>query len=313
MKSSLSQIYVGIDVSKAKLDVAIWRTKETWCFENQDDGILQLVHWLEELEPTLIVVEASGGYESRLLSLLAQMQLPAALINPARARHFAKSIGQMAKTDKLDASMLAQYAQAVKPALRRPPSQEEELFSGIITRRKQLQNMRVAEKNRLHTCHDAILPQINAHIVWLEDQIDQLAQQIDELVASDPIWQEKQSLLLSVPGVGPVTTFTLLAHLPELGMINPKQIAALVGVAPINRDSGRWRGKRFIFGGRASVRSALYMAALSATRFNPVIRAFYQSLVARGKPKKVALTACMRKLLVIMNAMLRDQSSWHFA
>jgi len=236
--------------------------------------------------------------------------LPVVRINPLRARQFARALGQLAKTDRIDAQVLAQFAQAVKPALREAPEEAQEHLAALVTRRKQLIDMQTAEKNRLDTCPSLLQGSIQQHLGWLAEQLEQLQSQIEEHLAGQPEHKAKQSLLLSVPGVGPVTAFTLLAHLPDLGQLNRQRIAALVGVAPLNRDSGHWRGKRTIHGGRSLVRSALYMAAFSASRYNPAIRSFYCRLIEQDKPHKLALVACMRKLIVILNAMLRDQKAW---
>jgi transposase len=310
MNTSSSPIYVGIDVSKASLDVALWAQAETLSFANTAAAIAELTGYLLGLAPACIVVEASGGYERSLLQALGQAGLPVAQINPLRARQFARSIGQLAKTDRIDAQVLAHFAQALQPTPRRLPTQDQLHLRALVTRRRQLRQMLAAEKTRLRNGPPLLQSQIQAHLVWLGEQLDSLQAEIDAYIADHPDWQAHRGQLLSVPGVGPVTAFTLLAHLPELGQLNRKQIAALVGVAPLNRDSGQWRGRRSIYAGRRAVRSALYMAALSASQHNPVIRTFYRRLVAQGKPHKVALTACMRKLVVILNAMLRNQTSW---
>lgn len=310
MKTSKRNDYVGIDVSKRELDVAVFQEDRGWKFENTPTGRTRLSEWLKVRQPVRIVVEASGGYEQPLLGVLAEQQLPVALVHPGRVRHFARSLGQLAKTDRLDAQVLAHYAQTAQPPVRPLPTEAERQLSSLITRRKQLLDIQVAEKNRLDTVSPEMQRRIQSHLDWLALELADVQQELDQLVAVDENWQRKQRLLTSVPGVGAITAFTLLAHLPELGQLNHKQIAALVGVAPMNRDSGHWRGKRYIIGGRPLVRAALYMATFSATRFNPVIRNSFQSLIGRGKPYKVALVACMRKLLIILNAMLRDQKAW---
>lgn len=305
--------YVGIDVSKARLDVAVRGEKLTRHFDNQEPGIQELVNWLAARPMAKIVVEASGGFEKRLLLGLGEHRLPVALVNPVRVREFARSLGRLAKTDRLDAQVLAEYAYAANPRLSQIANPKERRLAWLMGRRTQLVDMLVAEKNRLHIIDAEFLPRIQKHIEWLQVELDTDLAEIEQLTASDSAWQEKRDQLQAVQGIGPVTALTLLAHLPELGQCAHRPLAALVGLAPFSRDSGQWRGKRFIQGGRAQVRSALYLAALSAARCNPVIRPFYQRLLARGKPKKVALTACMHKLLIILNAMLRDQTRWKFA
>ncbi len=302
--------FVGIDVSKARLDIAIHGQTAGWEAENTDPGISGLVPRLQELGPTLIVLEATGGFELRLVAELAAAQLPVVVTNPRQVRNFARATGRLAKTDKLDAQMLAHFAAALQPVPRRLPTEQEEQLTALLTRRRQIVEMLTVEKNRLHTVRPAMRSDIEEHLAWLQAKLEKLNADIDQFVQGTPLWQEKDAILQSVPGVGRVTTRTLLAMLPELGTLNRQEIAALVGVAPVNRDSGKKQGKRRIFGGRAAVRSVLYMAALSATRSNPVIQKFYEHLIAQGKEKKVALTACMRKLLVILNAMLRSMKSW---
>lgn len=311
MSPKANEVFVGIDVSKCQLDLAIWEQKDICQYGNDEKGILKLVKQLKEISPTLIVLEASGGWEMSLAAELAFAQLPAVVVNPTRVRDFARATGQWAKTDKLDALMLARFAQAVRPEVRPLRNEQQAYFAALVTRRRQLIEILTAEKNRRSTCHGLIGQRLEEHIVWLEDELKSLEEEIARFIQSNTAWQEKEALLRSVPGVGPVTTFTLMAELPELGTLNRQKVAALVGVAPFNRDSGPRRGKRRIFGGRAGVRRALYMAALVGSKSNPVIRAFYERLLANGKEKKVALAACMRKLLVILNAMLRDQKPWN--
>jgi transposase len=310
MTTRIEETFVGIDVSKNQLDVAVWKRKKVMQYANDNKGILTVVTELAELTPTLVVLEASGGWEMALVAELAFAHLPVAVVNPTRVRAFARATGQLAKTDKLDARMLAWFAQAVRPEVRPLRNEQEALLTALITRRRQVVGMLTAEKNRRHTTPGLVGERLNAHIAWLETELRCLEQEISDFIHKSPVWQEKEGLLQSVPGVGPVTAFTLLAELPELGTLNRQKIAALVGVAPFNRDSGPRRGKRRIFGGRAGVRNVLYMAALSASKTNPVIRAFYQRLLDNGKEKKVALVACMRKILVILNAMIRDGNLW---
>ena len=245
-----------------------------------------------------------------LVADLALAKLPVAVVNPTRVRQFARATGQLAKTDRLDAQVLAHFAQAVQPHARPLRTPEEEHLTALVTRRRQLVTMLTAEKNRRISTRPQLLQRLEKHVQWLEQELKSLEEEIARFIDDNPLWEEKNAVLRSTPGVGPVTASTLLAELPELGTLNRQKIAALVGVAPVNKDSGKKRGKRRVFGGRAAVRRTLYMAALNAVRFNPVIRSFYERLLRRGKEKKVALTACMRKLLVILNAMLRDRRTW---
>lgn len=310
MTSKAEEIFVGIDVSKGQLDLAVWNNEGIWQYGNDEAGILKAVEQLKEMSPTLIVLEASGGWEMTLVAELTFAKLPATVVNPTRVRDFARATGQWAKTDKLDALMLARFAQAIRPEIRPLRSEHETYLAALVTRRRQVINILTAEKNRRSTTHGLIGQRLEAHITWLEEERLALEEEISQFIQSSPVWQEKEALLQSVPGVGPVTSFTLLAELPELGTLSRQKIAALAGLAPFNKDSGPRRGKRRIFGGRAGVRSVLYMAALSASKTNPVIKNFYQRLLSQGKVKKVALIACMRKLLVILNAMIRDSKPW---
>lgn len=303
-------IYVGIDVAKAHLDVAQRPAAKVWRVSNDGPGIAALVERLVQLQPALVVLEATGGIELPLVGALAAARLPVVVINPRQVREFARATGRLAKTDAIDAQGLARFAEAVQPALRPLPDAATQQLSGLVTRRRQVVEMLTAEKNRLRTAAPAVGDHIKGHILWLERSLSDLDSELGQAIHSSDIWQAQDDLLQSTPGVGPVLSTTLLAQLPELGSLNRKEIAALVGVAPLNRDSGSLRGRRTVWGGRSDVRAALYMAALVATRFNPLIRAFYQSLKEAGKPKKVALTACMRKLLTILNAMMRHQTPW---
>lgn len=305
-----SSVYVGIDVAKAHVDVAARPTMEPWRATNGAPGIARLVARLDHLRPTLIVLEATGGYERPVAAALTAGGLPVAVVNPRQVRDFAKATGRLAKTDTLDAHVLAHFAAAVQPPARPLPDADTQALAAILTRRRQLVAMRTAEENRLHTALAAIRARIAAHLAWLEAELKEIDAELAQAIADDPIWRERDALLRSVPGVGPVLAVTLLAELPQLGSLNRHQVAALAGVAPLNRDSGTRRGIRTVWGGRARVRGALYMAALVATRYNPVIRAFYERLCAAGKPKKVALTACMRKLLTILNALLAHRTPW---
>ena len=266
---------------------------------------------LAELAPTLVVLEATGGLETFLVGELAGAQLPVVVVNPRQVRDFAKAVGKLAKTDALDAQVLAHFGEATKPDLRPLPDDSTRELQALLARRSQVVEMVTAEKNRCRTATQRLQPQIQEHIRYMEKQLKELEQGLSELLSSSPVWRTKEKLLGSVPGVGPVLTVTLLAGLPELGRLDRREIASLVGVAPFNRDSGTLRGKRTVWGGRSSVRAALYMATLAATRYNSVMRAFYQRLLEAGKPKKVALTACMRKLLTILNAMLKHNLSWN--
>ena len=302
--------YVGIDIAKAQLDVAVRPTNDRWALPHHATGIQHLVARLQTLAPVLVVLEATGGLELPVVAALATAALPVVVVNPRQVRNFARAIGQLAKTDALDAAILAHFAATVRPPVRPLRDAETQALTALATRRHQVQTMLVAERNRLGTATAGVRPHIAAHIAWLEQQLAALDQQLRQTLRQSPVWRAKDDLLRSVPGVGAQVSLTLLAYLPELGTLDRRQIAALVGVAPFNRDSGTLRGKRTVWGGRARVRATLYMGALVATRYNPAIRAFYQRLLAAGKPKKLALTACMRKLLVILNAMLKHGSPW---
>lgn len=310
MTTTTKEIFIGIDISKTQMDVAIWDNEETWEFENEAAGWQEMVEKAKELNPSLIVVEASGGIEQRVVAELYLEELPVAIVNPTRVRNFARSTGQLAKTDKLDARLIAHFAQAVRPKVRPLRTAEQDHLNALVTRRRQVVQILTAEKNRRSTTHSTLRKRLQKHIKWLNAELEVLDEEIEQYIQEIPSWRKNATLLRSVPGVGPVTASTLLAELPELGSRNRQQIAALVGVAPLNKDSGKMRGKRRVFGGRAPVRRTLYMATLVATRVNPVIRSFYEHLLAQGKEKKVALTACMRKLLVILNSMIRNQQSW---
>jgi len=299
--------YVGIDVSKDRLDVAVLGKGQEKQVNNTQAGIAELVAWMQELQPELIVVEATGGYQRAVVEALFQAGLPVAVVNPARVRQFARACGLLAKTDKLDARVLAEFGQRVQPRRYEGKNEAEKQLSALLVRRKQLEGMLKAEQNRLRTIAPSLRGSVERMIAVLKEEKKRLDAQIREAMKEQKAWQEQSEILRSAPGVGPVTTATLLAELPELGKMDRKKIAALVGVAPMNYDSGRKRGYRKTKGGRGEVRSVLYMATLVATRRNPVIRTQYQHLLKRGKEKKVALTACMRKFLTILNAMQRDQ------
>lgn len=302
--------FVGIDVATAQLDIAVRPTGERWTVAHDARGVAELVDRLAGLEPTLIVLEATGGYELPVLTALAARGLPVVAVNPRQVRDFGKALGRLAKTDRIDAEVLALFAERVQPAVRPLPDEAMQLLQAWRARRRQLVEMSTAEENRRQHAPPAVRRQIEKHLCWLQGQLAELERQLAERVRQSPVWRESESLLRSTPGVGPVLATTLLADVPELGTLNRRQVAALVGVAPLNRDSGTYRGRRAIWGGRAQVRSTLYMAALVATRCNGVIRAFYHRLLAAGKPKKVALTACMRKLLTILNAMMKHRTAW---
>ena len=302
--------FVGIDVSKAQVDVAVRPAGQKWVVPYNETGVEELVSQIEDLSPALVLLEATGGLELPLVATLAAAGLPVVVVNPRQVRDFARATGTLAKTDALDAEVLAHFAEAVRPSVRPLRDAETQVLNSLAARRHQVTTMLVSEKNRLCTAISAVRPRIEAHIAWLEQELENLDGGLRQTLHRSPVWREKDDLLRSVPGVGEQISLTLLAHLPELGTLDRRQIAALVGVAPFNRDSGTLRGKRAIWGGRSRVRAALYMGALVASRFNPVIRDFYQRLLAAGKPKKVALVACMRKLLVILNALIKHRSSW---
>jgi transposase len=305
------EIYAGIDVAKEQLQVAVRPSGEAWSVANDPTGLRELVKHLVASKPALVVLEATAGMELPVVAALAAAGLPVVAVNPRNAREFARATGRLAKTDVIDAHVLAQFREAVKPPMRPLPDAATQELNALVTRRHQLVEMLTAEKNRLgQAVAKAVRAGIQEHIRWLEKRLADIDRDLADAIGRTPVWREKDELLRSVQGVGPVLSTTLLAGLPELGALGRKQIAALVGVAPLNRDSGRYRGKRMVWGGRARVREALYMGTLVATRFNPVIRAFYQRLLAAGKPKKVALTACMRKLLTILNAMARHNTPW---
>lgn len=303
-------IFVGIDVSKATLDVGVRPAGERESASNDESGIKPLIIRLRELKPVLIVVEATGGLERQLTRALVSAELAVVVVNPRQVRDFAKATGQLAKTDTIDAMVLARFAEAVRPAVRPLPDAALLELQALVGRRRQLTEMIVAERNRLSAASKTVTKRIDAHIRWLEAELGRADKDLDQSIRQSPVWQENEDLLRSVPGIGPVISRTLVAELPELGKLNRKQIAALVGVAPLNRDSGTLRGRRTIWGGRATVRATLYMAALVASRRNAVIRAFYQRLREAGKAPKLALVACMRKLLTILNAMIKHRTSW---
>jgi transposase len=303
-------VFVGIDVAKTELVTSLRPTGETWTVSNDETGIQELLQRLRPRDPVLVVIEATGGYERGVVAALAAAGIPLVVANPRQVRDFARSTGQLAKTDRIDAQVLALFAERVRPEPRPLPDDATRTLTALLARRRQILEMLTAERNRLEHAVPAVRRDLIQHIRWLERRLRDVDHDLDRTVQSSPIWRAKENLLRSLPGVGPVTSRTLIGSLPELGFLNRKQIAALVGVAPLARDSGTLKGKRLVWGGRAPVRAALYMAALVASRRNPALRAFYARLVAAGKPKKLALTACMRKLLTILNAMVKTNSAW---
>lgn len=305
-----SAVWIGIDVSKTQLDVAQRPEGQRHVFLQTPVGIERLVVHVQSLNPSAIVLEATGGLEIPVASALAVAGLPVAVVNPRQVRDFAKATGRLAKTDALDAQVLARFAEAVRPVPRPLPDAATHEFSALLSRRRQLIEMRVAEHNRLGSAPRRIQQQLRKHLTWLDRQGAAIEEELAQRIKSTPSWRERDNLLQSVPGVGPTLSRTLVAELPELGTLTRHQIAALVGVAPLNRDSGTFRGRRTTWGGRAVVRAVLYMGTLAAVRWNPVLKAFYQRLRAAGKAPKVALVACMRKLLTILNAMLKHQTPW---
>ncbi len=303
-------VFVGLDVAKATLDVALRPSEEQWRVANDEAGIASLVARLRPLAPVLVVAEATGGFERAAIAALAAAGLPVVVANPRQIRDFAKSTGQLAKTDQLDAGILALFADRVRPAPRPLPDEVTQLLDALLTRRRQLLEMLVAERNRLGFAPRPLHRGIQQHIRWLERQLDDVTTELAAQIERSPVWRAKDDLLQSVPGVGRIISAVLLAELPELGTLTHKQLATLAGVAPLARDSGTLRGKRMVWGGRAGVRTALYLAALCGSRWNPGLRPFYERLRAAGKPRKVALIACARKLLTVLNAMVRDNAYW---
>lgn len=307
-------IVVGIDVSKDRLDVAVRPSGEAFVVERNASGLERLVDRLRQLSPSIIALEATGGFETVAAATLAAAGLPVVVVNPAQIRAFAKAIGQRAKTDPIDAAVIAHFAEATKPQPRPLPDEATQLLADLVGRRRQIVEMMAAEGQRDRRVNDKRLKKSIARLrKALEKELAELDQEINDQVRGSPAWREKEDLLSSVPGVGPVIAHTLIAELPELGTLSRKQIAALAGLAPFTRQSGQWRGRSFIGGGRTSVRTALFMGAFVAVRHNPVLRAFFQRLCAAGKPKMVALLAVARKLLTMLNAILRDRRPWQTA
>jgi transposase len=307
-------MFVGIDVAKAELVISVLASAERFTVENDEPGVRALVQRIAASRPQLIVLEATGGYELLAVAALAAAALPVVVVNPRQVRDFAKATGQLAKTDRIDADILARFADVVRPEVRIIPDMAAQKLDALLTRRRQLLEMLQAERNRVGqvfgTGKKQVRKSLKAHITFLERERHKTDTDLSEMVRQSPVWRERDELLRSVPGVGPVLSRTLLADLPELGRLSRRAIAKLVGVAPLSRDSGTLRGRRFVQGGRAAVRGVLYMAALVANRRNTVIREFYLRLVAAGKPKKLALVACMRKLLTILNTMVRTNTTW---
>jgi len=311
MATKKPTMHIGIDVSKRMLEVAVHQSETNFRCANAATDFPKLIAALSALRPALIVLEATGGWETAVTNALHRAELPVLVVNPRQVRHFAKAVGQLAKTDRLDARVLAHYAATIQPALRPIKAEETQQLDALLDRRRQLVEMLAAEKNRrgLVSSPD-IQAEINEHLDWLRKRIKTLDKQLNEQLKRSAVWQRKAEVLGSVPGIGPVVTLACLAELPELGTLNRQQVSTLVGVAPLNCDSGKRRGTRHIFGGRAHLRSMLYMATLAGIRFNPVLREFFQRLSARGKPFKVAMVACIRKLLSIINVMVRDNTLW---
>jgi transposase len=314
MQTNAQSLFAGIDVSKDKLDVALWPSGESFAVERNAKGLNSLCARLAAFNPVTIALEATGGFETVVAAALAAAGLPVAVVNPAQIRAFAHALGQRAKTDSLDAAVIARFAEAAKPAIRALADAETQLLADLVSRRRQIVDMIVAEKQRLGRAPAKRLKKsIERLLKALEKELSNLNGDIDAAVRASSVWRANEELLTSVPGVGPTTARTLIAELPELGTLTRKEIAALAGLCPFTRQSGQWRGKSFIAGGRASVRAALFMAAMVAARFNPILKTFYDRLTAVGKPKKAALVAVARKLLTILNAILRDQKPWQTA
>lgn len=310
--NSPDQVFVGIDVSKAKLDIHVLPSEQAWTTPNDSADVGALVSKLAAFKPTLIVLEATGGLERRALAQLLAAKLPAVAVNPRQVRDFAKATGHLAKTDTLDARILALFADRIRPEVRPAPDEQTQELDALMVRRRQVVDMLTAEKNRLAAAPPSkrVVRAIRKTIAWLDKQLDEVDGDINSAIRNSPAWREKDELLQSAPGVGKVLSRTLLAHAPEIGTLTHKQLGVLIGVAPLNCDSGTHRGRRRIWGGRAQVRAVLYMGTLAAIRFNPVIAAFHARLIAAGKLPMVAIVACMHKLLTILNAMVRSNSPW---
>jgi transposase len=310
----MEQIFVGIDVAKDRLDVHVRPSDEAFSVARDSEGLTALMQRLGPLHPYLVVVEATGGFEQTLAAALVSQAMPLAVVNPRQIRDFARATGQLAKTDALDAKAIARFAEAIKPEPRPVPNEQARALGELVARRRQVIEMMTAERNRRRQLSSRrLIKSVDRLLAVLQKELSELEQELGEGIRGTPAWRERDELLRSVPGIGNVVARTLIADLPELGRLDRKKIAALVGIAPLNRDSGRMHGKRTTWGGRAKVRTALYMAALVASRRNPVLKAFYQRLISFGKPKKLALIAVMRKLLTILNAMVRDNKRWQNA
>ena len=303
-------IFVGIDISKDRLDTFIRPQGISFSDPYTEHGIGILVERVAGFQPEVVLLEATGGYETQIAAALAHAKLPVVLINPRQVRDFAKATGKLAKTDRIDAMVLAHFAEAVHPEPRLLPDRDQKELAALMSRHCQLVDMVVMEKNRMHTTTKIVKNHIQAHLNWLQTELKNVDTELDDFIKKNPTLQRKVEIVTSVPGVGPALSKALISYLPELGTINRKEIAALVGVAPFNSDSGKHKGKRIIWGGRKQMRCLLYMGALVGTQHNPAIRTFYQRLCAAGKLPKVALTACMRKLLTILNAMVRSNTLW---
>lgn len=304
------QVFIGIDISKCRLDIASRPAGDIWASSNNEAGIKDLLPRLRCLQPALVVVEATGGYELSLAEELMAAEIPFVVANPRQVRDFARGTGHLEKTDRIDAAVLAHFAEVVRPALRPLVSETVQRLKAMVVRRRQLLDMLTAETNRLGLAPREMRGDIEAHVAWLQQRVAELERELHQAIKADPECREAERILRSAKGVGPALSASLIGGVPELGRLSNRKIAKLVGTAPLAWDSGKFTGKRMIWGGRSEVRGVLYMAALVAARHNPVICAFYQRLLASGKPKKVALVACMRKLLVILNAMVRDQKLW---
>lgn len=307
---SVSESFVGIDVSKDALDVHVRPSGLAERFSYDEAGIEALIKQVRAAEPALVLLEATGGIERRLVVALAVVGLPVVIVNPRQVRDFAKAVGELAKTDAIDASVISLFAERIRPEPRPLADAETHELEALLARRRQVVEMIVIEQNRLRLATTRLRKRIQKHVDWLQRQLEEIDADLDKAIAASPAWRAKENLLRSVKGVGPVLSRTLIGSLPELGALNRKEIAKLVGVAPLANDSGKYRGRRQIWGGRPHVRSVLYMATIVAVRHNPVLRPYYQQLLARGKPKKVALVACMRKLLIILNAIVRTGKAW---
>ena len=303
--------FVGIDVAKSSMEVTVHEANEHWTYANNEYGLSKLAAKMKRLSPRLIVMESTGGYDINIAAELQSRGFAVAVVNPKHIRDFARSVGILAKTDILDAIVIARYAATIQPPARALPPEETKQLGDVLMRRRQIIGMLTAEKNRSYQASSVVSARIKEHILWLEKELDEINHELKKKVEDNPEWKDKNDIIQSVPGVGPNLAFTLLADFPELGTLNRKQIASLSGVAPYNRDSGRMRGKRSAWGGRATVRNAAYMSVMVAVRYNPLLKAFFTRLVASGKAYKVAIVACMRKLLCILNTMLRNHTTWN--